>query len=105
MQAILSVILISILVQRDAVHRMNKWYRAWEALKIVLSNSGLGKRAKKCLCEGVIVPTALYGAETWSMRSAERNKMNVLEMKCFRSLVRVSRMERVRNAEVRGELE
>ena len=31
------------------------------------------------------------------MRSAERRKVNVPEMKCFRSLVGVSRMDRVRN--------
>ena len=35
------------------------------------------------------------------MRSAERRKVNVLEMTCLRSLVRVSRMDRVRNKEVR----
>ena len=34
------------------------------------------------------------------MRSAERRKVNVLEMKCLRSLVGVLRMERVRNEEV-----
>ena len=34
------------------------------------------------------------------MRSAERRKVNVLEMKCLRSLVGVSRMDRVRNEEV-----
>ena len=34
------------------------------------------------------------------MRSAERRKVNVLEMKCLRSLVGVSRMDRVRNVEV-----
>ena len=55
----------------------------------------------KCLYEGVIVPTALYGEEAWGMRSAERRKVNVLEMKCLRSLVCVSRMDRVRNDEVR----
>ena len=49
---------------------------------------------------GVIVPTALYGAEARGMRSAERRKVNVLEMKCLRSLVGVSRMDRVRNEEV-----
>ena len=32
---------------------------------------------------------------------AERRKVNVLEMKCLRSLVGVSRMDRVRNEEVR----
>ena len=35
------------------------------------------------------------------MRSADRRKVNVLEMKCLRSLVGVLRMDRVRNEEVR----
>ena len=34
------------------------------------------------------------------MRSAERRKVNVLEMKCLRSLVGLSRMDRVINEEV-----
>ena len=69
-------------------------------MKSVLSNRGLGVKAKKCLYEGVIVSTALYGAEAWGMRSTERRKVNVIEMKCLRSLVGVSRMDRVRNEEV-----
>ena len=35
------------------------------------------------------------------MRSAERGKVNVLEMKCLRSLVGVTRMDGVSNEEVR----
>ena len=70
-------------------------------LKSVLSNRGLGIKAKKCQYEGVIVPTALYGAEACGMRSAERRKVNVLEVKCLRSLAGVSRMDRVRNEMVR----
>ena len=58
---------------------MNERYRSWGALKRFLSNRALGIKAKKCLYEGVIVPTALYGAEAWGMRSAERRKVNVLE--------------------------
>ena len=64
--------------ERDVVYRMNEGYRAWGALKSVLSNRGLGIKAKKCLYEGVTVPTALYGAEAWGMRSAERRKVNFL---------------------------
>ena len=48
----------------------------------------------KCLCEGVIIPTPLYGTEACGMRSAERRKVNVLEMKCLRSLVEVFGMKR-----------
>ena len=66
--------------ERDVVHRLNEGDRAWGELKSVLSNRGLGVKAKKCRYEGVIVPTALYGAEAWGMRSAERRKVNVLEM-------------------------
>ena len=86
---------------------MNEGYRTWGVLKSVLSNRGLGIKAKKCPYEGVIVPTALCGAEAWGMRSAERKKVNVLEMKCLRSLVGVSRMDGARNEEVhrRAEIE
>ena len=48
--------------ERDVVHGMNKGYRAWEVLNNVLSNRRLVIKAKKHLFEGVIVPTALYGA-------------------------------------------
>ena len=83
------------------VHRMNEGYRACGARKSVLSSRGLGIKAQKSLYEGVIVPTVLYGAEAWGMRSAERRKVNALEMQCLRSLVGVSRMDRVKNEEVR----
>ena len=58
--------------ERDVVHRMNEGYRVWGVLQIVLSNRGLGIKVKKCLYEGVIVPTALYGTDALGMRSAEK---------------------------------
>ena len=61
----------------------------------------MGIKAKKFLYEGVIVLTALDSAEAWGMRNAERIKLNVLGMKCLRSLVGASRMNRVRNEVVR----
>ena len=54
------------------VHRMNEGYKAWRALKSVLSNRGLVINMKKCIYEGVIVPTTFYGADSWGMRSIER---------------------------------
>ena len=49
--------------ERDVVHRMNEGYRDWGELKSVLSNRRFWIKAKKCLYEGAIVPTALCGAE------------------------------------------
>ena len=48
---------------------------------------------QECLYEGVIVPTALYGAEACGMRNAASREVNVLEIKFSRSLVGVSRMD------------
>ena len=91
--------------ERDVVHRMNDGYRAWGALKCVLSNRGFGIKAKKCLYEGVIVPMALYRAEAWGMRCAERRKVNVLKILSLRNLVGVSQMVELGIKVCVGELE
>ena len=52
--------------------------------------------AKKCLHEGV----RNKGMGMQGMRSAERRKVNISEMKCLRSLIGVSRIYRVRNEDV-----
>ncbi len=57
--------------------------------------------AKRRLYEGVVFPSVLYGADTWNVREAERNRFYVIEVRCLRSIVRVKRMDRVRNEEVR----
>ena len=56
---------------------------------------------KKVLYEKVIVPTVTYGSECWGMRVGERQKLNVFEMRCLRSMAGVSRVDRVRNEVVR----
>ncbi len=62
--------------------------------------TSLGMSAKRRLYEGVVVPTVLYGAETWNMGAAERKRLNIMEMRCLRNMCGVTRMDRVRNEEV-----
>ena len=76
--------------RRYILHRMNEEYKAWGTLKSLLYNKGLGINEIKCLYDAVIVPMALYAAETGSIRSAEVRRLNVLEVKCSRSLVGVT---------------
>ena len=72
---------------------------SWGTMKSVQRNVGLGIDTKKCLHDGVIAPKVLYRTETWGMRSAERKNVNVCEIKCLRSLLAVTRIERVWNEE------
>ena len=85
--------------ERDVVHIINEGYRAWEELKSLLTYKGLGINEMKCLYEGVIVPTAFYGADTCDTRNTERRKENVLD-RSVREDWLVSRTDRVRNGEV-----
>ena len=47
------------------------------ALKGVMKNRGLGMNVKKVLYEKVVVPTVMYGSESWGMKVTERQKLNV----------------------------
>ena len=61
----------------------------------------IGDKGKKCQYKEVINLYQRYGAEAFGMRNSERRKVNVLEMKCLRRLVVVSRLDRAWNEEVR----
>ena len=61
----------------------------------------MGMRVKKGLYESIIVPTVMYGGESWGLRKKEEGRLNVMEMNCLRNMCGVSRRERVRNEEVR----
>ena len=45
--------------------------------------------------------TVMYGSESWDMKVTERQKLNVFEMECLRSMTGVSRLDRVRNEVLR----
>ena len=47
------------------------------------------------------MPIVMYGSESWGMKVKERDKLDVAEMKCLRSMCGVTRMDRVRNEVVR----
>ena len=56
---------------------------------------------KRGMYEGIGVPTALHGNEAWVLETKIKNRMNVAEMSCLRSMCRVTKRDRVRNEEIR----
>ena len=88
-------------VEAHVCHRVNEGCKVLDALKGVMKNRGLGMNVK-VLYEKVVVPTVMYGLESWGMKVNEREKLNVFEMKCLRRMTGVSRLDRVRNEVVRA---
>ena len=48
----------------------------------------------------VLVPTLLYGSETWVLQKKNERKMNAVEMQSLRRICGVSFADRIRNEEV-----
>ena len=88
-------------VEADVSNRVKEGSKVLGAVSGVIKNRGLGMDVKRALYEKVIVPTVTYGSELWGMKESERQKLNVFEMRCLRSMCGVTRWDRLRNTQVR----
>ena len=44
---------------------------------------------KVCLVKAIIYPIVMYGCESWTVKKAERRRINAFELWCWRRLLRV----------------
>ena len=44
---------------------------------------------KVCLVKAMIFPVVMYGCESWTVKKAERRRINAFELWCWRGLLRV----------------
>ena len=49
----------------------------------------------------LVVPTALYGSEAWVLENKVKNRVDVAEMSCLRSMCGVITRDRVKNKKIR----
>jgi len=54
-------------IDEEVKCRMNEVGKVWGEMNRVFKRRSLGMNAKRRLYEATVVPTALYGAETWNM--------------------------------------
>ena len=74
-------------------------------MKSIWREKEVGMRVKKGLYESIVVPTVMYGGESWGLRKKENNGLNVMEINCLRNMCRVSCREHVHNKEARRRME
>ena len=85
----------------EVEQRMKEGMATYGAMKSIWKVKEVGMNVKKALYESIIVPTVLYGGETWGLREAESKRLDVMEMKCLRSMCGVTRRDRFENVEIR----
>ena len=82
-------------------HRSMEVRKSAVVLKSVSKNRNVSMETKRSMYEGIIIPTALYGTEAWVLGNNVKNRIDVVEMSCLRSMRRLMKRDRVRNEEIR----
>ena len=54
--------------------------------------------------KSLILPIALYGAEIWTLRKVDQDRLAVFEMRCLCTILGVHLLDRIRNENIRRRL-
>ena len=65
----------------------------------------LSRRTKLRVYNAIVVPTLMYGSETWVLNKQQESSVQATEMHVLRRIVEKRRVDRVRNVEIREELQ
>ena len=71
----------------------------------VIERKELSKATKLRVINAMVVPTMLYGRETWTLQKRHRSKIQAMEMRYLRKVEGVSRLDRVSNEDIRRRVE
>ena len=66
-------------------------------LEKVSFHSNITLLTKVCLVKAMVFPEVMYGCESWTVKKAERRRIDACELWCWRRLLRVPRTVRKSN--------
>ena len=58
-------------------------------LDSILKSRDITLPTKVCLVKAMVFPVVMYGCETWTIKKAERRRIDAFELWCWRRLLRV----------------
>lgn len=76
----------------EVARRISRAAKAFGALKFpIFRNQDLSLSTKRKVYSAVVLPTLLYGAETWPVKAQDMTRLNSFHMGCIRSILGVSK--------------
>ena len=72
--------------------------------KTIWSNRKISMKLKMRLFRAQILTIAIYASETLVLTVKEKNKLNVFDMRCLKSILDMSRRDRISNTNIRKSL-
>ena len=77
----------------DCSHEIKRYLllgrKAMTDLDSILNSRAITLPSKVCLVKAMFFPVVMYGCESWTIKKAERQRIDVFELWCWRRLLRV----------------
>ena len=73
-------------------------------LDSILKSRDITLPTKVCLVKAMVFPVVMYGCESWSVKKAERQRIDAFELLCWRRLLRVPWTARRSNQSILKEI-
>jgi hypothetical protein len=81
--------------------RIGKATGAMASLRHIWSGKKLKIQNKLRILTTCVFSVLLYASETWTLKEADRKKLLVFEMKCYRRILRINWQDMIRNEDIR----
>ena len=90
--------------KEDVKTRCLKAAQVFYQLSPIPGHKEISMITKTQIIKAVFTPTLLYQSENWTLTSKERQMLTTTEMRCLRKAAGKTRMDKIRNEEIRRRL-
>ena len=87
--------------ERDIQRRVQQGQKSVRILNSLLWSNRMSLMTKVTIYRAVVEPILSYGSECWQLTESAKRKIDTVEMDYLRRSCRISRFDRVTNAEIR----
>ena len=91
-------------VSREIKRHLLLGRKAMTNLHSVLKSRDITLPTKVCLVKAMVFPVVMYGGESWTIKKAERQRIDAFELWCWRRLFRVPWTARRSNQSILKEI-
>ncbi|XP_070024846.1 uncharacterized protein [Nicotiana sylvestris] len=88
-------------IDEDVMHGIRVGWMKWRLTSSILCDKKVPLELKGKFYRAVARPTILYGAECWPVKNSHIQKMKVAEMRMLRWMCGHTRLDKVRNEDIR----
>ena len=90
--------------EMEIAHRINKFNINLRLLYPLLKDRNFPRKVKIIIYTSILRPILMYGHEAWVLTSKTKSKVQAAEMRVLRLIKGVTRLDRLRNEDIRREL-